>query len=296
MENLVAKKQFDIYSLKEQFIDFIDVSYNTVETYMNGIDNFARYINSKNIKNPQRKDIIEWRDITKEECSCSTANTYLVAIKAFFNFLEMNNLYYNITKNVKGFKMSDTPRKSVLTLEQTKTIYKGLTDLREKALFSLLITTGLRGTEIANAKIEDIKEYNGEICLFVKCKGHNDYDEYVKLSEDVLNNIKEYIGQRNCGYIFISNSNHNKNGGITIKTVREIIKGIFNRFGLNDETLSLHSTRRTFACISYGLGKSIYDIKEVLHHSSIITTQRYLKQADRTENNTENLVANAIMG
>ena len=110
-----------------------------------------------------------------------------------------------------------------------------------------------------------------------------------------MENLKNYIGERNEGFIFISNSNNNKNGGITIKTIRKWIKDIFKRFGINDETISLHSTRRSFACISYNLGKSIYDIQSVLHHKSIQTTARYLKQVDRNNNNTEQLVANAIL-
>ena len=159
-----------------------------------------------------------------------------------------------------------------------------------------MFTTGLRGTEVANAKITDIKEYNGEICLFVKCKGHQEYDEYVKLADNVLNDLKEYIGDRNEGFIFVSSSNNNKNGGLTIKTIRTWTKDIFKRFGIEDETISLHSSRRSFACISYKLGKSIYDIQSILHHKSIQTTARYLKQADRNNNNTEKLVANAICG
>ena len=295
MDNLIKMNELNIIDLKSEFINFVDVSGKTLETYIDGIDNFAMYLQNKNIKKPIRKDIIEWRNSLIVNNSCNTANTYLVGVKAFFKFLEMCNLYTNITNNVKGAKISTTPKKNVLTLEQIKNIYNNLEDDKEKALFGLLITTGLRGTEVANARIKDIKEYNGEICLFVKCKGHQEYDEYVKIPNDIMENLKNYIGERNEGFIFISNSNNNKNGGITIKTIRKWIKDIFKRFGINDETISLHSTRRSFACISYNLGKSIYDIQSVLHHKSIQTTARYLKQVDRNNNNTEQLVANAIL-
>ena len=294
MEDLVKTKKLNIVEMKERFIEFVDVSDKTIKTYINGIDNFSSYVQENNIEEPQRKDIINWKNKLIEENSCSTANTYLVGVKAFFNFLEMCRFYPNITKNIKGAKISTLPKKNVLTLEQVKHIYKNLSDPREKALFGLLITTGLRGTEVANAKIEDIKEFNGEICLFVKCKGHQEYDEYVKLSDEVFNNIKEYIGDRIKGNIFVSSSNNNKNGGVTIKTIRLIIKNILKRFGITDDTISLHSTRRSFACISYKLGKSIYDIQSVLHHKSIQTTARYLKQVDRNDNNTEKLVSNII--
>lgn len=295
MNDLIKVKELDIKNMKNEFIEFVDVSEKTINTYINGIDSLANYLEENNIKTPTRRNIIDWRNKLINENSCSTANTYLVGVKAFFNFLELYNLYPNITRNIKGAKVSSLPRKNILTLEQTQNIYNNLKDVREKALFGLLITTGLRGTEVSNAKIEDIREYNGEICLFVKCKGHQEYDEYVKIPDKILKNIVDYIGNRKNGYIFVSTSNNNKNCGMTTKTIRLIIKNIFKRFGINDETISLHSTRRSFACISYNLGKSIYDIQSVLHHKSIQTTARYLKQADRNKNNTEKLVADAIL-
>ena len=71
-------------------------------------------------------------------------------------------------------------------------------------MFSLLITTGLRGIEVARAKIEDIKIHNGEVVLWVQCKKHDSKDEYAKLSNQVLEDIKNYIGNRTNGYIFVS--------------------------------------------------------------------------------------------
>lgn len=296
MEGLIEVKELNVNTMKKEFIDFVDVNKITMQTYINGIDNFAQYLNKNGITRPERKDVINWRNDLIETHSCNTANTYLVGVKSFFGFLELKNMYFDITRNVKGAKISSLPKKNVLILQQVKDIYNNLSDLREKALWGLLFTTGLRGTEVANAKIEDIKEYNGEICLFVKCKGHQEYDEYVKLADNVLNDLKSYIGDRQSGYIFVSGSNNNKNGGVTIKTIRQWLKKIFIRFGIDDETISLHSSRRTFACISYKLGKSIYDIKSVLHHKSIQTTTRYLQQVDRNDNNTEKLVASTICG
>ena len=177
-----------------------------------------------------------------------------------------------------------------------KTIYSSLTDLREKALFSLLISTGLRGIEVARAKIEDIKIHNNEVVLWVQCKKHDEKDEYVKLSQQVIDDLKEYIGNRRNGYIFISESNHNNGGGLTTTSIRRYIKAIFKRFNLDDDSFSLHSTRRSFAVASYETGSSIYDIQQVLHHASINTTTRYLKQVDRDKNKTEYNVANAILG
>ena len=184
----------------------------------------------------------------------------------------------------------------MLTSEQCKTIYNSLTDKREKALWSLAITTGMRVNEIVNSKLENIKVHNGEIVLFHICKKRNDEMEYNKLSQTVLQDILDYVGERNNGYIFVSESNNNRGNGITPTSARRIIKGILKRFGIEADWVSCHSLRRTSATLAYLNGKSIYDIKQYLHHASIATTSRYIQQVTRDTNNTENVLSELLLG
>lgn len=298
MNNLICiEEKFNGVEFVNKFFNFLDVqSKDTVRTYRNGIANFMDYLKKNEIVKPNREDVVNWKLKLKESTSASTVNTYLVAVKALFNFLEMYGIYPNISKYVKGFTMSATPKKNILTEEQIKQIYQGLTDKREKAIFGLMVTTGLRGVEVANAKIENIRQVNGQYCLFIQGKGRTEADEYVKLSETVLRDILSYINNRTFGNIFVSTSNHNNGEGITVLTVRRIIKSIFKEFNIDDETLSSHSLRRTFACECYNLGKSIYDIQQVLRHKNISTTTRYLQQVDRYNNNSEMLVSDILGG
>ena len=297
MENLIiTNNKFNYKDFKTRYFEFIDVTEKTRRTYLDGINSFIQYIKMNNIVNPTREDIISWRDSLKENYSSSTVNTYLVGLKSFFSYLDIVRLYPNITKNIKGAKTTITPKKNILSLEQVQFIYKNLNNNRDKALFSLLITTGLRGIEVANAKIEDIKKFNNENVLYVKCKGHSEKDEYVKLADNVYQDLKNYIKDRKEGYIFISTSKNNFGQGITTKSIRCIIKNIYKQFGLENANMSLHSTRRSSACISYNLGASIYDIQQVLHHVSITTTSRYIKNAERNTNDTELKVAKAMLG
>ena len=218
----------------------------------------------------------------------------MIAVRALFKYLEIHKLYENICVDIKGAKYSTTPKKQVLTLEQAQTIYKNLTDKKEKALFSLLITTGCRGIEIARAKIEDIQIYNNDMVLWIQCKKHEEKDEYVKLSNQVLEDLKAYIGERTTGYIFISTSNNNNGGGLTTTSLRSTIKRIFKRFGLDNDTFSLHSTRRSCATFMYENGADIYSIQQVLHHVSQNTTVRYINATTRNKNQNEYLVSSAI--
>lgn len=288
------KFNLDFTRLKEDFISYIDVSELTLKAYNDGLKSFFTYMVDNNIKNPTREDIKEYRDELYTTKSSNTVNSYLCSLRVFFNYLENRNIYPNITKDIKNIKTSKIPKKQVLSIEECKNIYNSLTDKKERCIFSLAITTGLRATEIANAKIDNIKTLNGEIVLYVKCKKRDDESEYVKLSNEVLKDIIEYTDGRMSGNIFISTSHNSYGQGLSTTSIRNIVKDIFRRFGYDSDGFSCHSIRRSSATIMYESGQSIYDIQQVLHHRSISTTQRYINQAVRDNNKSEQIVSELL--
>ncbi len=298
MENLVLNNLLSIETLKkyeENFINYLDVDEKTLKNYRCGINNFCDYLRNNNITSPTRNDFIRYRDYLRKNYLAGTVNTYMSSIRALFKYLEIHKVYENITENVKGSRRSNVPKRQVLTLEQIKYIYNDLDNVEDKAMWSLLFTTGIRGCELVNADIEDIKIYNNEVVLFILGKKRDSKCEYVKLSDEVLNDIKEYIGDRTKGAIFVSTSNNNKGNRLTTKSVRERIKKIFNKYGFIKD-YSLHSTRRSCATVMYELGQDVYSIQQVLHHKSISTTSRYINSVVRNNNKSELIVSNAIFG
>lgn len=296
INEVLTKKNINFGEVQEDFLTYLDVEKGSSKTYKCGIVNFLNYLNENNIKNPTRNDLRAFREELKISKSINTINNYLTATRLFFKYLEANHLYEDITKGIKSLKCSSIPKSEVLSEQQCKKIYNSLTDLREKCIFSLAITTGLRANEIANAKIENLKFYNNELVLFVKCKKRDDESEYVKVSNLVLNDIKNYIGERTSGYIFISTSNNNNGGGVSNKTIRLIVKNIFKRFGIEKDWVSCHTLRRTMATISYNSGANIVDIQQVLHQKSIATTRRYINNVTRNNNKLEYKVSDLILG
>lgn len=293
---VILDAKINLVKETENFISYLDVSPLTLRSYYNGIKAFLEYLDKENVKNPTRDDFRGFRDTLKQNVSINTTNSYLSAVRRFFAYLELNKIYENITKDIKNVRTANIPVRQTLSLEKSREIYKSLTDKRERAMFALAITTGMRAEEIASAKIDNIKMYNGEIVLFHKCKKRDDESEYVKLSDEVLNDIVDYIGNRTTGNIFVSESNHNKNGGVTYATVRRTIKAIFKRFGYDSDGFSCHSLRRTSATLMYENGADIKAIQQVLHHRSTATTNRYIQQSCRDKNNAEKMLSNLILG
>lgn len=295
MKNEIKLNTIDFRNATEDFITYLDVNEETLRCYKEGIKKFLEYLKNIEVKYPTRNDVRNFREYLANEHSIYTTNSYLTALRRFFDYLEDNNLYENITRSVKSLKTSTIPVRQTLNEEQCKEIYKSLTDKREKAIFSLCITTGLRANEVALAKIENIKLYNGEVVLFVKCKKRDDESEYVKLSEQVLNDIYAYLENRTSGYIFVSTSPNNLGGGLSTTSIRSIVKDIFRRFGYDEKGFSCHSLRRSMATLSYNAGADIVQIQQVLHQKSLTTTRRYIQQSVRDNNKLEIEIANKIL-
>lgn len=296
MKNELKAIELNLLERRNDFIEYLDVNDLTLNAYKIGITSFLNYLKENNIKYPTRTDFRGFREELKKSMSINTVNSYMTSVRRFYRYLEINNICEDITKDVKSLKYSNTPTTQVLSEDLCKEIYSSLTDLREKCLFGLALTTGLRANELANAKLENIREYNGEIVLFVKCKKRDDESEYVKISNQVLEDIKKYVEHRKNGNIFVSTSNNNNGNGVTNKTIRLIIKNILKRFDIDQEWVSCHTMRRTCATLLYENGQSVYDIQQVLHQKSSQTTTRYINQVTRNKNKSEYIISDAILG
>ena len=297
MKNEITNiNNFNVKNAQESFFEYLDCNELTLRSYRVGVENFIEYLNKYDIKNPTRLDFKRYRDELKGVVSTNTINSYMTAIRQFFKYLSEYGIYENITRDVKNVKTAAISKTQVLNQEQCKEIYKSLTDPMEKCLFGLAISTGMRANEIAHSKIENIKMYNGEYVLFHICKKRDDESEYNKLSNQVLADILNYIGDRTSGYIFVSRSNRNNGQGVTNKTIRTIIKSIFKRFGIDQDWVSCHTLRKTSATLAYMNGQSIYDIQQYLHHRSISSSARYIKQITRDTNQSESIVSDLVLG
>lgn len=291
---MITLNEFELKRVQEDFLTFLDIDILSLRAYKTGIENFINYLKTNNIKQPTRLDFRSYRESLREVKSSNTINSYLTSVRALFKYLSANNIYEDITTNIKNVKTASVPKCQVLDKEIIQKLYNNAHDKRERALIGLFITTGLRANEVAMAKIENIKVYNGEVVLFVKCKKRDDESEYVKLSPRVLEDIKSYIEHRTNGYIFVSTSNNNNGEGMTSKSIRQIVKKILKDNNIDEDYISCHTLRRSFATISYESGADLREIKDVLHQRSISTTQRYINQSVRDNNKLEHRISSLI--
>lgn len=292
LDNKVAIKSY-----QDDFLKFVDVSQRTIESYSSGIKQFIKYLDEKDITHPTREDIINFRDSKKETNSVATANAYLSSLKAFFGYLEYNGIYKDITKNVKNLRDTNLHKRKFFSSDKCKEILDNCSNEREKVMFVLTLTTGLRINELINIQLEDFRIINDRVCLYVLGKARKYKQDYVIVDNYVYDMVKSYVKNYNINdYLFVSNSNHNKGNKMTPHSARRIINALYERCGIKDEQTTFHSIRHSFATISIQNGATTREVCKALRQTSTVVTERYLHDLESINNKCSNIVTNEILG
>lgn len=312
MEELIAVNGAEIQVQKQvtgdmfgRWTEFLDASPKTVETYTKSIKQFLLYIQDNQITRPQREDILTYREYLKQRYKPTTVQSYMAAVKLFFQWTESEGLYPDVAKHIKGAKLDKGHKKDYLTSKQVGRILAAvdrdsLTGKRDYAMIALMVTTGLREISVVRADVGDIRTVGDETVLYYQGKGHEEKADYVKLAEPVEEAIREYLKSRSSmdlkAPLFASVANRNSGGRMTTRSVSRIAKQYMVEVGLKSERLTGHSLRHTAATLNLLNGATLEETKQLLGHSNINTTMIYAHALERSKNNSEKRIAKAIFG
>lgn len=302
MENQITIQAFSP-ELFRHWIEYFDAKPKTIETYTKSIRQFARYISENSITQPQREDIIAYRDELKTKLKPATVKAYMVAVRLFFQWTQQEGIYPNIAEHIKSTKIDTEHKKDYLTSNQVKKLLNSVDCSTEKgkrdyAMLVLMLTSGLRTIEVARANIEDIRALGDFTVLYIQGKGHEEKNAYVKIAEPVEDAIREYLAERKVSNtaspLFASESNRNNGGRMTTRSISRIVKNTLVNAGFNSDRLTAHSLRHTTATLNLLNGGTIEETQQLLRHTNINTTLIYSHALERAENNSEERIANAI--
>ena len=156
--------------------------------------------------------------------------------------------------------------------------------LRDCAVIELLLSTGIRVSELCCLKTKDVNL--SEHYIRVYAKGSKERIIYLG-NEQVIKILKEYHKKRGEDSIFFF-TNRNQNH-VSDQSVRNIIKEYTKKAGIQDK-ITPHMFRHTFATMLLEENVDIRYIQNILGHSSISTTEIYthistMKQKDIMINN-----------
>lgn len=291
--------------LFHRWTSYIDASPKTVETYTKNISRFLAYLTENGIAQPQREDIVAYRDYLKQGHKPTTVQGYLAAVKLFFAWTSQEGLYPNVAERVKGAKLDAEHKKDYLTTKQVAKLLgaidrSSLKGLRDYAMLSVMVTTGLREISIVRADIGDIRTAGDAVALYYQGKGHEEKADYVKLAEPVEEAVRAYLKARGetdpKAPLFSSIANRNTGERMTTRSVSRVAKERLISVGLESDRLTGHSLRHTAATLNLLNGGTVEETQQLLGHANINTTLIYSHALERAKNNSEERIARAIFG
>lgn len=142
--------------------------------------------------------------------------------------------------------------------------------LRDRAIFELIYSSGLRVSEVVGLDICDL-DMDQQV---VRVLGKGGKVRIVPVGSKALARVAEYLAQPRSneseGPLFV-----NRNSGrLSARTVQRNLKQQLLQAGL-PVSITPHSLRHSFATHLLGGGADLRAIQEMLGHSSLSTTQRY---------------------
>lgn len=292
------------FNIFDRFINYLDASPKTVETYKKALRQFFNYIGVHGIRQPQREDVLAFRDDLKASgLKPTTVQNYITATRIFFKWTEQEGLYPNIAEHVKGAKLDKNHKKDYLTSRQAKEVLANVeTDteegLRNYAILSLMVTGGLRTIEVSRADVGDLRTVGENTVLFVQGKGREEKTEYIKISAPVEKAIRSYLKARENVEegqpLFTSTSNNSRGKRITTRTVSAIVKNALKNAGYDSARLTAHSLRHTAITLALLAGREITEVQQFARHANLNTTMIYNHALDQAKNGCSDAITNAI--
>ena len=242
-------------------------SENTLKTYSDALKSFLVFFSHKPIETITNGDVIAFNNdfILKHNLSASYQNQVVNAIKLFFRTIE------NTIINVELIHRPKRPKvlPNVLSKEEIKLILNAHSNLKHKAMLSLIYSCGLRRSELLNLKPADI-DSKRNIVIIKQAKGKK--DRIVPLSSKILMLLRNYyIAYRPKTWLFEGQSENMQYDG---RSLSNVLKQALEKAKIK-KPVSLHWLRHSYATHLLENGTDLRYIQEILGHSSSKTTEIY---------------------
>ena len=295
----------------QRFINDSGINERTSSNYIAYLKHFAKWIQDQEIKNPTRDDIRAYKrhldsmisERTGKELEQTTKQQYFQILKTFFQFLENEELYKDISRGLKGFKIDKEERRRDFTEDEIRKIVDSIDTTtekgkRNKAMILLSVENGLRIIEIQRANIQDLETIDNQTRLFIQGKGRTEKTDFVNLSKELSELIEDYLSSKGnpkgSEPLFTTTGNRSKNARIEITSISRIMKNIFKENGFNSRKLTPHSLRHSSGSIYYEITGDIYKVRNHQRHSEITTTTIYIHNKEKKNDDSGQVIHNRL--
>ena len=308
--DLIVKQAQDIATVSPQrieelvdsFINSQDVKLSSKLLYRRTLKQYFNWVDKKNylLSEIARPQLLEYKDeLLLSGMSSLTVGSYITSVRRFYEWTEANKFYPNVSKGIKTPKRKQQFKKQPLLPSQATALLNYYQDkaLRDYAIITLLLRTGLRTIEVIRASVEDITFKGSQRVLLIQGKGRDEKDNFVLLTDKTYQPIAQYLATRGningSEPLFTSTSNNSKGERLTTRSISYIAKEGLKAIGLDERAFTAHSLRHTTAVNILRAGGSLETAQFTLRHSNPATTQIYtatLNEERRLQNSGEALI------
>ena len=224
----------------------------------------------KNITDITENDILNFFNLLKNDRDIkqATQNRYRTCLNHIFNIAIKDRVVnYNPVKYIKRYK--EKSRDRALNINEIKALLETCRQSRNEELYYIVLValyTGMRYSNIVNMKKSNIK---GNVYQLDGNETKSGKSQLIYLHQDLLNELNQYIQAHSRDNIFIT------------KRIKRSFKTALLKAGI--ENFRFHDLRRTFATFLLYNNTNIKTIQNMLGHSSIMMTERYLANDSKKE-------------
>lgn len=291
-----------IEELVDRFIASQDVKESSKLLYRRTLKQYFNWVDKKSylLSEIARPQLLEYKEeLLNSNMSSLTVGSYITSVRRFYEWTEANKFYPNVAKGIKTPKRKQQFKKQPLLPSQATALLNYYQDkaLRDYAIITLLLRTGLRTIEVIRANVEDITFKGSQRVLLIQGKGRDEKDNFVLLTDKTYQPIAQYLATRGningSEPLFTSTSNNSKGERLTTRSISYIAKEGLKAIGLDERAFTAHSLRHTTAVNILRGGGSLEQAQMTLRHSNPATTQIYtatLNEERRLQNSGEALI------
>ena len=248
-------------------------SQNTIDRYVNGLKVFLSYYHYKQVEEISNEDLVEFntRYIIANKLSASYQNQVINAVKLFFRIILLKTMNVDLIYRPKNPKLLP----NVLSKEEVKAILSVQSNIKQKAMLSLIYSCGLRCGELLKLKLTDVDSKRG-LLIIRQSKGRK--DRIAPLSSKIVELLREYyLAYKPSIYLF---EGQFKETMYDERSLQNVLKQALHKCGIV-KPVSLHWLRHTYATHLLENGTDLRYIQELLGHSSSRTTEIYTHVSNR---------------
>ncbi|MFH1631946.1 MAG: tyrosine-type recombinase/integrase [bacterium] len=246
----------------EQMLKLKNYSRATQKSYLNCLHKYLQICPDS--PNPDSKHIQYFiLGLQDRNCSASTTNLYLQAIKFYFRQVLGSRAQINVplAKRPKSLPVT-------LTHDEIQALLFNITNRKHNTMIALAYGAGLRVSEVVSLRVEDL-DIASKMLFVRRAKGQK--DRITTLPCKIIDDLRLLsAGKSPHDYLFESE----RGGKLTKRTAQKIFEKALRESGVIKRA-TFHSLRHSFATHLLENGVDVRYIQELLGHNNIRTTQRY---------------------